>query len=271
MAPQRYRIQSDGKGIEFDPTNPLYGYVTKQMQAELAFAQMNSSVAQFLMDGMHNSYTYEDGHLFPLVLAAPALARSSFKGPVTSHVVDSSSADDSHVATVSSAAWCGTVAVTLSEAVDKTPSFSPIAFHDISMWRTSVPSYYKGKGHVEVTTPFNGFSDCNPYLIISVNGKAQQFDEVPVADCNKNSGSKCTSTIQIDPIPYAEPGDYYNSAGLVGAQSNPYALSNTVLYADPSHASQWATRTANGKQEWGVFQTPVVVFGTTKYKYVKMI
>jgi len=41
-----------------------------------------------------------------------------------------------------------------------------------------------------------------------------------------------------------------------------------MLYADPSHALQWGTRTVNGIQEWGTFSQPVTLFGTTLYKFV---
>ncbi len=268
LAAQRYRVQSSGTGIEFDPTDPLYSFVSKEMQADLAFAQLDSSVAKFLSDGLKATYATDDGHLYPHLLALPALAHFSFTGPVTSHIRDSSSQDDSHSATVSSKSWCGAFVVTIAETVDESWQFAPLEFDDINMWRSSVPSYFHGTAH-GANTPFNGPTGANAYLIVSIDGQTKAFRNFPYTNCWNNSGFKCTSTIEIDPVPYAEPGDYYSSAGLVGAQSNPFALSNTVLYADPAHAAQWATRVANGVQEWGVFQTPTVLFGTTKYKYVK--
>jgi hypothetical protein len=42
-----------------------------------------------------------------------------------------------------------------------------------------------------------------------------------------------------------------------------------MLYAIPDHAAQWATRTVNGKQEWGTFTQPLSVLGITIYRYVK--
>ncbi len=268
LAPQRYRIMRDGTGMEFDPTDPLYGYVTSQMKAEIAFAQADSSVARFLSDGLKRAYEDDDGQVFPHVIALPALGAYSFRGPVTRHIDDRSSADNSHFATVDSKPWCGATAVTISETVGKSHDFSPITFIGTWALRDPVPASFKGKTHGEVAIPFNGGLKTNPYLIISVNGKAQQFN-TPRVNCWENDDSKCTSTIEIDPVPYAEPGDYYSNAGIVGTQGNPYILSNTVLYADPSHAGQWATRTVNATQEWGTFRIPVTFFGTTKYMYAK--
>jgi hypothetical protein len=74
----------------------------------------------------------------------------------------------------------------------------------------------------------------------------------------------------IDPIPYTQPAAYYDTTGaLVGPQANPFALTITNLYADPSHSGQWATRTVSGVQQWGTFSTAVNVLGTTVYLYTK--
>ena len=78
--------------------------------------------------------------------------------------------------------------------------------------------------------------------------------------------------MEIDPIPYTQPGAYYDPTGAsVGPQTNPFSLVITNLYADPSHAGQWATRTVSGVQQWGTFSTAVNVLGTTVYLYVKQM
>ena len=83
--------------------------------------------------------------------------------------------------------------------------------------------------------------------------------------------SGCTASFTADPVPYAEPGAYYDTAGaLVGTQSNPYVIAGS-LYATIDHQGQWATRTVNGIQEWGTFSTPVSLMGSTLYRYAKQM
>jgi hypothetical protein len=123
-------------------------------------------------------------------------------------------------------------------------------------------------------TPFNGPSSSgNPYLVVSVQGTAVNwatYDFTPVR-CWNLPNFTCSGTIQIDPVPYAEPGTYYDtSSNLVGTQSNPFSVVGT-LYAVADHQSQWATRTVNSIQEWGTFTTPVTLFGFTFYKYSKQM
>jgi hypothetical protein len=118
-------------------------------------------------------------------------------------------------------------------------------------------------------TPFNGPGGSNPYLIVSVDGQAQAFKSYPYVNCWNNAGYRCTSTIEVDPVPYAEPRAYYDDVGqMLGTQSNPFVIVGT-LYATSDHMGQWATRTASGIQEWGTFSTAVAVLGITEYKYLK--
>ena len=119
----------------------------------------------------------------------------------------------------------------------------------------------------EPTTPFNGVDGANPYLLVSIDGTAEHWAYATFNAVNC-SNHPCSSAMEIDPIPYAEPGDYYSNSTLVGTQANPFNIIGS-LYAVVEHQSQWATRTANGIQEWGTFSKPVTLFGTTKYMYVK--
>jgi hypothetical protein len=270
LAAQRYRIRSVGTGIEFDPGDPLYTYVTSKMKAQLAIAQLDASVAKFLSDGLTTAYKSQSGQYYPHILALPALRAFSFNGPATTHIRDSSSSDDSHYATVSSRPWCGTTDVTISQTVDESWQFAAVDFSNINMWRSAPPTSFKGSSQ-GVSSPFNGPSGANPYLIISIDGKTENaFSSYTFVNCWNNPGFKCTSTIDIDPIPYAVPGAYYDASGNpVGVQSNPFAIIVTSLYADASHAGQWGTRVVNGVQQWGTFSTPLNVLGTTVYQYVK--
>lgn len=274
LAPQRYRVQSSGTGIEFDPTDPLYGHVSNQMKAALAIAQMDSTVAQFLSDGLKYAYANSNGQTFPSIPAIQALSGYTYPGPVKVHISDNKSADDSHNATVSGQASGCTTVVSISETVQNSWQFAPMYADYFWKWRKDVPWAFKGSSSTP-TTPFNGPSASgNPFLVVSVDGKTTNwatYNFTPI-NCYDYPGAKCVGSIQIDPIPYAQPADYYDSSGIVvGPQANPFALTVTNLYADPSHAGQWATRTVGGVQQWGTFSHPVNVLGTTVYQYVKQM
>jgi hypothetical protein len=271
LAPQRYRIQSSGTGIEFDPTDELYSQVSNAMKADLAFGQQDASVAKFLSDGLKYGYSHTDGKTFPSIRAIGVLANYKYPGPTTVTIQDYTSTNNSHVVTATGSAWCGTQLTTLNESVQNSWQFSPLYAEAITQWRGTVPAAYTGTG-TKPWTPFNGsVSTGNPYLVVAVNGAATNwatYNFTPLY-CYDYPNFTCTGQIQIDPVPYAEPGQYYNSVGLVGTQDNPFTLSSTVLFAVSDHVSQWATRTVNGVQEWGTFTTPITLFGVTQYRYVK--
>jgi hypothetical protein len=273
LAPQRYRVQSSGTGIEFDPGDPLYVQVSNQMKADLAIAQLDTTVAKFLSDGLKYAYANTTGLKFPSLRGVGALANYKYPGPSTAHLVDPTSADNSHNATATGTAWCNTSLVTINETVASTWQFSPLWADQITVWRSNVTPLFKGT-KVNPWTPFNGaVSTGNPYLLVSVNGKSTSWAsyDFSTVSCYANANFTCTGSIQIDPVPYAEPGAYYNTVGIVGTQANPFALTPTTLYAVSDHSAQWATRTTNNVQEWGTFNTPVSVLGVTVYKYVKQM
>jgi hypothetical protein len=272
LAPQRYRVLSSGTGIEFDPTDPLYGQVSNQMKADLAIAQLDTTVAKFLSDGLKYAYANTTGLKFPSLRGVGALANYTYPGPASAHLVDPTSANDSHNATATGAAWCGTQLVTINETVQSSWQFSPLWADQITVWR-GLSSNFKGT-KVNPWTPFNGnVSSGNPYLLVSVNGVSKSWAsyDFSTVSCFDYANFTCTGSISVDPVPYAEPGAYYNTVGLVGTQANSYDLASTMLYSVPEHAAQWATRTVNSKQEWGTFTTPLTVLGSTVYKYVKQL
>ena len=279
LAAQRYRIQSTGSGIEFDPTDPVYSQVTTAMKAALAIAQLDSSVAQFLSDGLNYAYQTSNGSTYPLIRAIPALANFHYPTSLTTSVPDTTATSD--VATVTGTPWCGAFDVHIAQTLTNTWQFSPLFASAITDWRGVPPAAFKGAGTLP-TVPFNGPNSAgNPYLVVSVNGTTANwgsYNFVPAscfeaANYNAATGTFiCTGSIDIDPIPYTQPGAYYDTSNtLVGAQANPFALVITNLYADASHAGQWATRTISGVQQWGTFSTPVSVLGTTIYLYVKQM
>jgi hypothetical protein len=273
LAPQRYRVQSSGTGIEFDPNDGLYKYVTNAMKADLAIAQQDSSVAKFLSDGLKYDWANTDGKTFPSIRAIGALGSYKYPGPVTVSIPDPTSYNNSHTATATGSAWCNTQLVSVNERVEQSYQFAPLWADSITSWRGLPPSNFVGKG-TKPNTPFNGASASgNPYLVVSVNGVAKNWStyDFSTISCYPLPNGVCTGSIQIDPVPYAEPGDYYNTVGIVGTQANPFTLIATSLFAVPEHQSQWATRTVGGVQEWGTFTTATTLFGVTVYRYVKQM
>jgi len=271
LAPQRYRVQSSGTGIEFDPNDGLYNLVSNAMKADLAVAQLDASVAKFLSDGLKYDWANTDGKNFASIRAIGALGSFRYPGPVTVSIPDPTSYNNSHTATATGSAWCNTQLVNINERVEQSYQFAPLWADSITSWRGLPPPAFKGTG-TRPNTPFNGPSASgNPYLVVSVNGTTKNWStyDFSTISCYPLPGGVCTGNIQIDPVPYAEPGDYYNTVGIVGTQANPFTLIPTTLYAVPEHSSQWATRTVGGVQEWGTFSTATSVLGTTVYKYAK--
>jgi hypothetical protein len=299
LAPQRYTYLpgtsvyswgTNGPGIQFDPSDPLYSHVTNAMKAELAFAQSDATVGSYLSAGLWRARAYTNGQYYPSIFAVPALAQYQAGKTTIVHLEDSTSADDSHDVKMSNTSWCNDTAVRIAETVNKSWAYQPIALFKITDWR-SAPSGYTGvaggvvngqtitsTGVNDSYTPFMGSNGQSPYLLVSINGSAQNWltnngNYGPI-NCwdNPYPTFTCQSAMEIDPVPYAEPGAYYDANNnLVGPQINPYALAGTQLYADPAHQGQWATRVANSVQEWGTFSKPVTLFGTTKYQYVKQM
>jgi hypothetical protein len=268
LASQRYRIQTSGAAIEFDPTDPDYSYVTSTMKAKLAFIQLDSSVATFLLGGLRYAYSSTDGWQYPSIPAIQGLANFTYPGPTTATLLDHSAGDS---VKITGASWCGTSSVTFAETCANSHNFAPLIMHDIRDWRSAPPGAFTGSAH-RPSSPFNGPNAAgNPYLIISVNGSSTTWANYAFTgqDCYTQPNSTCTGTLQVDPVPYAEPGTYYDtSSNLVGTQGNPFSIVST-LYATPDHQSQWASRVVNGTQEWGTFSIPVTLFGVTEYKYSK--
>lgn len=287
LASQRYKIKSSGVGIEFRTTDKLYRYVTDAMKAALEFAQEDASVAKFLSDGQRVAYQ-SDGNWFPSVNAIAALANYIYPGPATASIPDLTSVDNSHKATVTGSEWCGHEKIVIKETVARSHSFSPLQKRQITNaaglgntapigdWLTTPPPEYSRAGGVsKPTTPFNG-PGTNPYLVISLTTKGVTTNWASY-DWSSDScwayypSFQCTGYLEIDPIPYTEPGQYYNVTGLVGTQANPFPLEPTSLYAVADHQSQWATRTVNGVKEYGTFSTAVTKFGVTQFRYVKKL
>jgi hypothetical protein len=271
LSSQRYRVASGGTSIEFDPTDPLYSYVTSNMKAQLTIAQLDSSVGAFLVAGLQYAYANTNGKHYPSIPAIQGLDGYSYPGPTSNPLLDHGSGDS---VVITGSPWCQTETVAFAQTCRNTHSYAPMVSRNIGDWRSSVPSAFTGTADTP-WTPFNGNSSAgNPYLIVSVNGQTTTWATYNFAgeDCYGLPNATCTGTLVVDPIPYTQPAAYYDPTGnLVGPQSNPFSLIITTTYADASHQGQWASRTVNGVQQWGTFTAPVTVAGLTIYGYVKQM
>ena len=290
LAPQRYTYlpgttfnswEAIGPGIQFDQSDPLYSHVNAKMQAILALGQTDPTVGSYLANGLFFAQQFTNGEVYPSIFSIPALAQYK-TGTTTVHLADSTSANNSHQVTLVSGSWCASTSVTINESVSQSWAYSPISFPSITDWRSRPSSYVGVTGGTaqgqtisnanESFTPFQGRTGSNPYLLVSINGVAQNwaFENFSPINCYDNPNFVCTSTLIIDPVPYAEPGPQYGSNNaILGTQANPFAIDSNLLLADPSHAGQWATRTVNGTQQWGTFSTPITRGGVTEYEYVE--
>ncbi|MBV9947225.1 MAG: hypothetical protein JOZ69_10280 [Myxococcales bacterium] len=274
LATHRYTI-SNGT-LVFDANDYQYNYVPKAAKTALAFAQLDSTVASFLVQGQQWAQQNSNGNWLPVLMPIQALSRFTYPGNSTPIPITDNVAGGGRTETVTGSAWCGGSAVHLADNAKYDQFFSPFNIINYNQANeTNMKSKFTGYGDFP-TSPFNGpGGNSNPFLVIKVqvNGSAVSWNtpsnQWPTYAC-LNDGS-CSGSIDIDPVPYAEPGAYYDTSGFVlGTQTNPFIIAGT-LYACADHAGQWGTRTVNGVQEWGTFSTPVTMFGTTQYKYVKQM
>ena len=277
LSSQHYRVAATGTTIEFDPGGPVYSYINNTEKAALAIAQLDSTVASFLVTALKWDQANTNGQLFAALPPTGALSAFTYPGNNTRILVTDPNAGGAPPGArrgevVTGSDWCGTTRVHFIDTSSMEMAFAPAEIQNwVSWFGNNQASKYKGGGAYPAS-PFNGAGTQNPYLVISVNGSTLSWNSSswPVQNCP--SDASCNGTLDIDPIPYAQPGAYYDANGnLVGPQANPFALVITNLYADPSHQGQWATRTVAGVQQWGTFSTAVNVLGTTVYQYVKQM
>jgi hypothetical protein len=277
LSSQHYRVASNGTAIEFDPADPTYGYINNTEKAALAIAQLDASTAAFLVSALQWDQANTNGQQFAYLPPTGALSAYTFPGNSTPIAVTDPNAGGAppgarRKEVVTGSDWCGTARVHFIDTSTQEAQFAPAEIQSwVNLFGVGQASKYRGGGNYPAT-PFNGAGTANPYLVISVNGATLNWNSSswPTMDCAGQSS--CKGTLDIDPIPYAQPGAYYDANGnIVGPQANPFALLITNLFAEPSHANQWATRTVAGVQQWGTFSAPINVLGVTVYQYVKQM
>jgi hypothetical protein len=275
LTSHRYTLDSAGKTIIFDPSDVLYSRVPQSAKAALAIAQLDSTVASFLVGGLTWARANTSGLWVPV--AMPIQALSSFTYPGNTNkitIIDGAAGGNRRGEVVTGSSWCNTEDVHFLDTSTYESGFAPFNVIQNTYANESLTNF-KGSNQYP-TTPFNGPNGtANPYLVIAVNGTKIVWNTAgsswPSQSCGGDPAG-CTGTIDIDPIPYTQPGDYYDANGnVVGPQANPFSLVITNVYADGSHAGQWATRTVSGVQQWGTFSTANTVLGTTVYGYVKQM
>jgi hypothetical protein len=277
-AAQAYAIS--GGQIIFDPNVPGYSYIPNQAKAELAFSQLDPSVASYLVDGLQSCFNNTDSQLIynfrPAVLknyGSNKTTTGTLPGLIAEYGAPSgynpASAVDNY-STVGLGHGGKTVTSTLTSTTAHPDYYFGLlvaeSLTNFSNTSAIVKKYDSTQGDGAACSPFNGpGGSANPYFVISLNNQAisPRFD-----GAGQQCASVCTSQIVVDPVAYATPGAYYDSSGnLVGPQVNPFTLDQTQLYAVVDHESQWAIRVSNGVQTWGTFSTAVTLFGVTKYAY----
>ncbi len=267
-ASQSYVISNNQ--IAFDANVPGYKFIPNQAKAELAFAQEDPSVASYLTAGLTSCFLDAGSMLVYSFNAAPLKGYTFSTKTVTTEVSTDAWGDagvDKFTILGGTANGSETITLNESQVSGKDMAFGLLTttqFFDLYSNTTAVANKYHG-GSSNPCSPFNGPGGAlsNPYLVMSLNGApigARQ--QVAPSQCQNLS---CTSSLVVDPVPYATPGQYYNTSGIqVGPQPNPFTLDPSSLYGSPDHASQYAM---NPYSQYGTFTTPVTLFGQTKYKF----
>jgi hypothetical protein len=276
LGSQRYTFGSGNTTIVFDPSDGEYSYVPQAAKVALAVAQLDTTVASFMVQGLQWARANTNGVYFPVIMPVQALASFHYPGNQTPiQIIDGAAGGNRRTEVVTGSAWCNTADIHFADHSTYEQNFAPFnVINNAFANDTNSQANFKGTKDYP-STPFNGPGNVNnPYLVIAVNGSAINWNTSasswPTMSCNTNPD--CTGTIDIDPIPYTQPDAYYDANGnAVGPQTNPFSLIVTNIYADPGHSGQWATRTVAGVQQWGTFTNAINVLGTTVYGYVKQM
>ncbi len=274
LSSQRYTFASGNTSIVFDPADPQYNYVPQAAKVALAVAQLDSTVASFLVEGLQWARSNTNGSGVAVIMPIEAL--SSFNYPGNSspiYIYDGAAGGlGRRNEVVTGSPYCnGMALVHFADSSTYESVFSPFLLTSSANTNETrnQGNFHGGNGWP--STPFNGSGGgSNPYLIVAFNGSNLNWNgtNFPTSSCL--NGTCSGGSLDLDPIPYTQPAAYYDATGnMVGPQANPFTLVVTNLYADPAHAGQWATRTVAGTQHWGTFSNAVNVLGTTVYQYVQ--
>jgi hypothetical protein len=283
---QSYSVTPDGTKIQFDPNVPGYNFISNEAQAMLEAAQDNPNVASYLVAGLKSCFTdtsgawiynvragvfkgYENGTTTTGTVSAITPPQYMYTPPgyVPANVID-------HFTTVGIANGNDVATVTLTSTTFPTTArdywFGLLTYSDLTPFAntTAIKAKFNSQAQAASCSPFNGpGAGGNPRFTITLNGQtlAARFQGVG-AQCQQT----CTSTLRIDPTPYATPGAYYNVAGVVGPSINPFAYDWTQTSATVDHGGQFAAGPdLLGNYIMGTFSLPVYHKGTiTNYSFI---
>jgi hypothetical protein len=271
-----------GNKIAFDPNVPGYAFIPVQAQAQLDAMQDSPSVASYLVTGLASCFADTSGTLV-YNFKAGVLKGFTYPGPSAGTLpggvvptggwsppgYNPNTATDSYTAT--GAAVNGAEQITINMTSSTDYWFGLLTSSTLSSFPNTAAVLAKFKnGNGVSCSPFNGpgGGTGNPLLVITLNGVSTPARyQGTGAQCQNG----CKSTMVVDPVAYAIPGPYYNVAGLVGPQPNPFGFDPTQTAATIDHAGQWATTTSQtGAIVYGAFTSPIVHRAiTTGYAWVQ--
>jgi len=264
-ASQSYVVS--GNEIAFDSNVPGYPFIPTQAKAELAFAQQDPSVAAYLVAGLTSCFIDTSSQWIYNFNPIP-LAGYTFSTKAVSKNISTDAWGDPGVDlyTIQGGTANGSETISLNESQ---VSGKDMEFGILTsvLWSTfsntgAASSKFHGSSSLPCS-PFNGPGGvANPYLVMSLNGSTVTARQTVAGLQCQNLN--CTSSLVVDPVPYATAGAYYNTTGLVGPQPNPFTLDPSSLFGTPDHSAQYAL---NPYAQYGTFTTPVTLMGVTRYKF----
>jgi hypothetical protein len=269
-----------GNKIAFDPNVPGYAFVPVQAKAQLDAMQDSPEVASYLVTGLASCFADTSG-AWIYNFKAGALKGFTYPGPSSGTLpggtppvgyyspagYNPNTAKDSYTDKGAAVNGAEQITITMKSTADYWFGIlTSSALSSFSNTSAVLAKFISGNNPGSSGTscsPFNGpgGATSNPLLVITLNG-------TPVPARYQGAGAQCnngcTSTLVVDPVPYATPGPYFNGAGLVGPQPNPFGFDPTQTAATVDHAGQWATTTSQyGTTVYGAFVSPIVHRGVT--------
>jgi hypothetical protein len=126
LTSHRYTLDSSGKTIIFDPSDVLYGNVPQAAKAALAIAQLDSSVASFLVGGLTWARANTNGLYVPVAMPIQALANFSYPGNGNSITIyDGAAGGNRRSEVVTGSPWCNTEDVHFVDTSTYESGFAP--------------------------------------------------------------------------------------------------------------------------------------------------
>jgi hypothetical protein len=272
-----YTVSSDGSQLVFDPNAPGYSSIPQTAFSALATAQLDPSVAEYLVAGELSCLTDTSAWEVWGFNGAALRNWSYTTSQQTMNIgVWGSSATDTIQRVGANVGGSERITLTETVASGTNNSFGLIQSIDYGNYEPVATGLWNNKYHGSnkiPCSPFNGpggspMAQGNPYLVLNVSGIGQIGAREQLAPKQCPVQNNCTSTAVIDPTAYASPGQFYDTTGnLVGPQGNPFLLEPNVVFGfNPDHTSQYAQDSYGNV---GMFYKRQFVNGSYWYKWVQ--